>query len=110
LSKDFVGCFGDLFRGLELYKIRLRGHLSKSPRPALFSGYLRLKGRGRLLGQGASRETRLTSPYVGYALLVAAFVVFLLDGNVAPAIALLAIGVVFVVAGGRRTAGKMDAK
>jgi hypothetical protein len=43
-------------------------------------------------------------------LLVAAFVVFLLEGNVAPAIVLLALGVVFVVAAGRQRAGKTDAK
>jgi hypothetical protein len=43
-------------------------------------------------------------------LLVAAFVAFLLEGNVAPAIVLLALGVVFVVAGGRQRGGRTEAK
>jgi hypothetical protein len=47
------------------------------------------------------------SPYLGYAFLVAAFVVFLFSGNVAPAVVFLALGVVFVVSGARR---KPDAR
>jgi membrane protein implicated in regulation of membrane protease activity len=41
----------------------------------------------------------------GFAFLMVAFFVFLLYGNVAIGIVLLAIGVVFVTAGGRRRAG-----
>jgi membrane-bound ClpP family serine protease len=42
---------------------------------------------------------------LGFAFLVLAFVAFLLYGNVAPAIVLLALGVVFVVSGARPTRG-----
>ena len=41
------------------------------------------------------------SQYLGFGLLVAAFVVFLFEGNVAPAVVFLALGVVFVVSGAR---------
>jgi hypothetical protein len=40
-----------------------------------------------------------TSPYLAFALLVAAFLVFLFCGNIAPAIVLLALGLVFIVSG-----------
>ncbi len=43
-------------------------------------------------------ESELTSS-LGLAFLVLAFVAFLFYGNVAPAIVLLALGVVFVVSG-----------
>ena len=42
---------------------------------------------------------------IGFALLIVAFLVFFFYGNIAPAIVLLALGVVFVTAGGRKRAG-----
>lgn len=54
-------------------------------------------------------DWRVTSGF-GFACLIAAFVVFLFFGNSAPAIVLLALGVVFVVSGGsRRVLGRAKA-
>jgi hypothetical protein len=47
---------------------------------------------------------RATWPF-GVVLLIAAFLVFLLYGNIASGIVLLALGVVFVVVGGKKGAG-----
>jgi membrane-bound ClpP family serine protease len=45
---------------------------------------------------------------IGFALLIVAFLVFLFFGNVAPAIVLLALGVIFVTAGGWHKAGAKE--
>jgi len=47
----------------------------------------------------------IVAQFEAFAVLVLAFVAFLLYGNVAPAIVLLALGVVFVVSGARPTGG-----
>ena len=76
----------------------------KSPKPALSGGYLRLK---RVLARGSGeglRQDMKTTWLFGVALLVTSFFVFLFYGDGAPGIVLLALGVVFIVAGGRKTA------
>jgi hypothetical protein len=51
-------------------------------------------------------DGKITS-VIGFAILIAAFFVFLIYGNIAPAIVLLALGVIFVTAGGwHRAAAK----
>jgi membrane-bound ClpP family serine protease len=40
---------------------------------------------------------------IGFALLIVAFLVFFFYGNIAPAIVLLTLGVIFVVTGGRHS-------
>jgi hypothetical protein len=71
----------------------------KSPNPALLGGYLRLKRRNPVPSKGTSSRSE-NEPVHRLALLLAAFVVFLFYGNIAPAL-VIALGVVFVVSGAR---------